>query len=78
MIQDYEVTLRACKEKEQQLQAELDRTKHLTQAKDQKISGLQVELQMKQKRIFSLSDQLENQKRELEMQQKGKIQLTLA
>ena len=60
-------------EKEEQLQSELDTTKHVSRAKDQQISVLEQELQANKVKMTSLSDQFHQQQRELEMlQQKGK------
>ena len=69
VLHAYEVSLAASKELEQLLQSELDTTKHASQQKDQWISELEVKL----KKMASLTDQLEQQQKELEiLQQKGK------
>ena len=73
VIHAYEVSLAASKEREQLLQSELDTTKHASQHKDQQISELEEELQVKLKKMASLTDQLKQHQNELEMlQQKCK------
>ena len=73
VLHAYEITHKASKEKEQQLQTELHSVERMSQRKDQQISMLEEELQAQQKNVTSLRDQFDEQKRELEMlQQKGK------
>ena len=73
VIHAYEVSLAASKEQEQLLRSELDTTKHASRHKDQRISKLEEELQVKLKEMAFLADQLEQQQNELEMlQQKCK------
>lgn len=61
------------KEMEQQLQAELDTANSVSGAEDQPFSVLEEELQARDMKISSLSDQHEQQQGELEMpQQKSK------
>jgi len=65
--------LTASKEKEQQLQSELDMTKRTSQAKSLK---MEEELQAKQKAMAFLAGQFEQQQRELEMlKQQGKARV---
>ena len=71
VLHAYDETLKASKEKEQQLQTEVHTLKQISWAKDQQISMLYKELQGKQN-ITSLRYQFDEQQRELEMlQQKG-------
>ena len=61
--------------KEQQLQAELELTKQLTQAKNQ-ILKLEEELQAKQKHMVFLAGQFEQQQRELDkLKRQGKARV---
>ena len=76
VLNAYEVSLAASKEKEQQLQAELDTIIHTSQVKDRQILKLKEELQAEQKNSASLMEQFEQQQRELEMlEQKGKARV---
>ena len=68
--------LSASKKKEQQLQSELDETRRMYHVKDQQVSKLEKELQAEQKKTASLTDQFEQQQRELEMlKQQGKARV---
>ena len=68
-----EVELTASKEKEQQLQSELDMTEH---SKNKSILKLEEELQAKQKAMAFLAGQFEQKQRELEMlKQHGKARV---
>ena len=73
VLHAYEVSLAASKEKEQQLQSELEETRCMYQDKDQLVSKLKEELQAEQKKMASLTDQFEQQQGEVGMlQQNGK------
>ena len=75
----YKVCLAASKEKEKQLQAELEETKSKLQDNNKQISSLEEKLQLEQKKMSFLTDQFEQQQRELEMmQQKCKPKANVA
>ena len=68
--------LAASKKKEQQLQSELEETRHMYHIKDQLVSKLEEELQAKQIKTASLTNQFEQQQKELEMvKQQGKARV---
>lgn len=62
--------LKATKEKEQKLQAELDASKRMVHAKSQQIAGLQHQLRENQNTILALRDHLKLQPGGLEILQK--------
>ena len=66
--------LTASKEKEQQLQAELDTTKRVSRAKDQQISDLKEDLCGTQEKLMALREESSEQK---EQKMKGEVGVPL-
>ena len=73
VIHAYDVSLRASKEREQELQSQVDALQHQSIVKEQKLSKLEENYSDMQKKMLILKNDYEQQQEVLEkLQQKGK------